>query len=91
MPIGQTRHFDKSSSISPQRRLIGIGTEHCLIGIPDKLAAAMGPQVHHGRPATGHRHHVTRDLLKHRAFTRLRTDLHPGHPFAAFHLGNAAA
>ena len=61
------------------------------MGIPDQFATAMGPQVHHWRPTTRHGHHITSDLLEHRAFTGLRTYLHPGHPFTAANFGNAAA
>ncbi len=91
MPIGQTCHFDKTGPICPQGRLIRIGAEHGLIGVPNQLATAMGPQMHHGRPAARHGHHITSDLFEHGAFTGLRANLHPSHPLAAFNFRNAAA
>ncbi len=59
--------------------------------VPCELAAAMGPQMHHRRPAARHRHRVAFDLFENRAFARLRTDRHGGHAFAALDLGNALA
>ena len=83
MTVGSANRDDEAFAVRAQRRAIRVGAEKGVRLVPDQLAAAVGPQVHHGGPAARHGNAVAGDRFRDRAFAVLRADLHPGDAFAA--------
>ena len=80
------------------RRAVVVGRRACCVGdesgqciIPGQFAATMGPEVHDGRPATGHGNRVAVYCFGHGPFARLQAEGDGGHALAAFDGGDGVA
>ena len=91
LAVRGTGRNHKALTVVAQRRTGGIGAEVGVFLVPDQLAAAVGPQVHHRRPAAGHGNRVCFHFLTGTAFAVLGADGDLGHAFAVLHLGDGAA
>ena len=75
---------DKAEAVLIGGRAGSVGAEMGLRVVPDQLATAMRPQVHHRGPAARHGDRITGDLFQYCAFASLGTDRHAGDTLAAF-------
>ena len=82
---------DKAGAVSAKRRAVGVGAEMREVVVPAELAAAVGPEMDHGRPAARHGDGVAGDLVQHRAFAGLQAERDTGHSAATLDLGDGFA
>ncbi len=90
-PRRRPRGRHETMAVCPGGRVVLIGAETGFRPVPRQFAAAMGPQMHHGRPSARHRHRIAGDLFQDGPFARLRTEGHTGHPLAPLNRGDRMA